>query len=99
MTQDNIGALWKPSGDNQKAPLAKGKITVNGQEIAIVIWPNRWKAQDLADGKEGADRKPDYFIQIDKPREKVDPDEKISNEIIRQRTHIAEDAFQDDIPF
>jgi flagellar basal body rod protein FlgF len=91
--QDNIGALWKPASDNPKAPLAKGKITVNGQDIAIVIWPNRWKAQDLADGKEGAERKPDYFIQLDKPRSSS------GNVLLGGYGKPKEaDGFQDDIP-
>lgn len=65
MSKDTrIGALWKPNTSNEKAPFAKGKITVSGVEYPVVVWSNRWKHE--------GERTPDFYVDLDdyKPESK-----------------------------
>lgn len=66
MSKDTrIGALWRPNTDNEKAPFAKGKITVNGIEYPVVVWFNRWKHE--------GEKTPDYYIDLDTYTPKTEP--------------------------
>tara|TARA_Y100000310_G_C20687347_1_gene819952 strand:+ start:3679 stop:3930 length:252 start_codon:yes stop_codon:yes gene_type:complete len=55
-----IGALWKREGSNQK--YLSGKLKVEGQEVGVVVFTNRHKA-------EGSNQ-PDFRMYRDKPMEK-----------------------------
>jgi len=70
--EERIGALWRPSTESPRAPVAKGSIVVDGKEIKVVVWRNRWKDEDLASPdaaiRDAATRKPDLYIELDKPR-------------------------------
>ncbi|CAK0761460.1 hypothetical protein CCP3SC15_2750003 [Gammaproteobacteria bacterium] len=56
--EDRIGAIWRSTSQNEKAPFAKGSIEIDGRKIPIVVWQNRWK-------KEG-EKSPDFHIEIDR---------------------------------
>lgn len=61
--EDRIGALWKRTSINPKAPSAKGEINpakmeaealkeimeklASGQKVKFALWANKWKAEDL----------------------------------------------------
>lgn len=55
-----IGALWKREGSNQK--YLSGKLKVDGQEVGVVVFTNRNKA-------EGSNQ-PDFRMYRDKPMQK-----------------------------
>ena len=57
-----IGALWKREGSNQK--YLSGKLKVDGQEVGVVVFTNRHKA-------EGSNQ-PDFRMYRDKPMQKTE---------------------------
>jgi hypothetical protein len=81
--EHQIGAAWRSTSTNEKAPFAKGKITWNGEDIPIVIWTNRWKQE--------GERTPDFYIEQDTSSRSGQP---ISNPSIAKQSKSA-----DDIPF
>ena len=34
-------SLWKSDGTNAKAPILKGKTTINGTEYEVALWKNK----------------------------------------------------------
>jgi len=54
-----IGALWKRESSNQK--YLSGKVKVNGEELGVVIFTNRYK-------EEGS-KQPDFRVYLERPRE------------------------------
>lgn len=63
--ENEIGALWKPNTDSDRAPLASGSITIGGVTTRIVVWPNRFK-------KPG-EKSPDFRIEVEQPRQAPAP--------------------------
>jgi uncharacterized protein (DUF736 family) len=59
--EDEIGALWIKN--SSKGEFMTGKITINGQEINVVAFPNDHKSND---------RSPDWRLLKAKPREPRD---------------------------
>ncbi len=54
-----IGALWKRESSNQK--YLSGKVKVNGEELGVVIFTNRYK-------EEGS-KQPDFRVYLERKRE------------------------------
>ena len=80
--EDELGALWLKDGKNGK--YFSGKITVDGQDIGIVIFKNTYKEKE---------NQPDYKILRSRPRSDAPVRQPDNN-----RTVTAEN-FEDDIPF
>lgn len=103
--EDRLGALWLSQSKSERAPFAKGTIENNGEKIPVVVWANRWKAEDLADPdptkREAAHKKPDYYIERDQPRERVEEPPRPRREVPERARAMTEtaDEFADDIPF
>jgi hypothetical protein len=70
---NRIGAIWRSQSQNDHAPFAKGRVEIDGKTIQIVLWANGYKADDLASSdastRERAHRSPDYYVEIDVPRD------------------------------
>ena len=89
---NRIGALWKPSTEKDTAPLGKGNIEIAGRKLDIVVWRNKWK-------KEG-ERTPDFYIELDTPREDRPRSAPERADAPAQTTRATPEAeFPDDIPF
>lgn len=103
--EDRIGALWRTQTTNEKAPLAKGGIRIDGKEYHIVVWLNRWKQE--------GERTPDFYIELDRAREAqgasgADQGDKLhqdppQNAPAKRHSETVSrpsaDGFSDDIPF
>ena len=50
-----VGALWRKGGDK---PFYSGNLTVNGEKLEVVIFPNKYKEKD---------NQPDLRIYKSKP--------------------------------
>jgi hypothetical protein len=91
MAIDKIGALWLKNSDNPRAPFASGEITVKGEKVRIVLWPNN-KRPDKRD--------PDFQIAVDTPREPTRAEATEEHRASRYGSPRTEEAdFSDDIPF
>jgi len=91
--QDKIGAVWKSTSTNPKAPFASGVIKVGGQEIRIVLWDNN-KRPDKKD--------PDFQITLDTPKEQTPPVRPTTPPARPQAPPVNDRDmidFTDDIPF
>lgn len=87
---DKIGAIWKSTSTNPKAPFASGEIDFMGRKIRITLWENHRKRE----GK----RDPDFSVTLDKPREENAPRQE-RRAVGPGDNKQASDGFANDIPF
>lgn len=76
-------SLWKSDGSNAKAPILKGKATINGTEYEVALWKNS-SDNPKAPTLNGTLQLPKSRPQSNQPAFKAAP---------------PQDDFEDDIPF
>ena len=93
---DRIGAIWRSSSNNERAPFAKGTIELDGRKIPVVLWPNRYKEEDLRspdkEKRERAHRQPDFHIELDHQERKEAPQRADSGSGYTRREDRPQDA-------
>jgi len=57
----DIGALWKREGKGQR--YLSGKLTVDGKQVDVVVFVNKYKEKD---------NQPDFRVYSSKPREETE---------------------------
>ena len=88
---DKIGAIWKSTSTNPKAPFASGEIDFMGHKIRVTLWNNN-KRPDKRD--------PDFTVTLDKPREQDAPrQEAPKRETPPGDPKLSGENFTDSIPF
>lgn len=101
--EDRVGALWLSQSTSPRAPFAKGVLEIDGQKVPVVMWSNKWKAEDLestdSSVRAAAHKKPDYYLERDQPRETPEPPRQHRETPERARAAATVDDFTDDIPF
>jgi len=77
-------SLWKSDGTNAKAPILKGKTTINGTEYEVALWKN----------KSDNPKAPTLNGTLQLPQ-----DRKQGGQPAFRATQPQQDDFEDDIPF
>ena len=87
MTYDNEMkiSLWKSDGTNPKAPVLKGKTTINGTEYEVALWKND------SDNPKAPTLNGKLQIPQDRPQ--------IGTHSAQPTPAKVDDKFEDDIPF